>query len=64
VQTDGTITNNKPQNIIRINEKGTSVLINVAISRDINAIEKEVKKIERYKNVTLEVPRMRNLKRK
>ena len=64
MQTDGTITNNKPDNIIRDNEKGTSVLINVAISRDINVIEKEVKKILKYTNVTLEVPRMRNLKTK
>jgi hypothetical protein len=38
VQTDGTIPNNKPDIIIRDNEKRTCMLINVAISGDRNVI--------------------------
>jgi hypothetical protein len=38
VQTDGIIPNNKPDIIIRDNEKGTCMLINVAISGDRNVI--------------------------
>jgi len=38
VQTDRTIPNNKPNIIIRDNEKGTCMLIDVAISRDRNVI--------------------------
>ena len=41
VQTDRTIPNNKPDIIIRDNEKGTCMLINVAISGDRNVIKKE-----------------------
>jgi hypothetical protein len=38
VQTDRTIPNNKPDIIIRDNEKGTCMLIDVAISGDRNVI--------------------------
>ena len=38
VQTDRTIPNNKPDIIIRDNEKGTCMLIDVAISVDRNVI--------------------------
>jgi len=64
VQTDRTITNNKPDSIVRDSEKGTCVSINVANSGDRNVIKKGVKKVLRYKNITLEVIRMRNLKTK
>jgi len=40
VQTDRTIPNNKPDIIIRDNEKGTCMLMDVAISGDRNAIKK------------------------
>jgi hypothetical protein len=40
VQTDRTIPNNKPDIIIRDNEKGTCMLIDVAISGDRNVITK------------------------
>jgi len=40
VQTDRTIPNNSPDIIIRDNEKGTCMLIDVAISEDINVIKK------------------------
>jgi len=45
VQTDRTIPSNKPDIIIRYNEKGTCMLIDVAISRDRNVIKKEAGKI-------------------
>ena len=38
IQTDRTVPNNKPQIIIRDNEKGTCMLIEVAISGDRNVI--------------------------
>jgi len=41
VQTDGTIPNNKPDIIIRDNEKGTCMLIDVAVSGDRNVIKKK-----------------------
>ena len=40
IQTDRTIPNNKPD-IIRDNEKGTCMLIDVAIAGDRNVIKKE-----------------------
>ena len=40
VQTDRTVPNNKPDIIIRDNEKGTCMLIDVAISGDRNVIKK------------------------
>ena len=40
VQTDRSIPNNKPDIIIRDNEKGTCMLIDVAISGDRNVIKK------------------------
>jgi len=43
--TDRTIPNNKPDIIIRDNEKGTCMLIDVAISGDRNVIKKEGEKI-------------------
>jgi hypothetical protein len=45
VQTDRTIPNNKPDIIIRHNEKKTCILIDAAISGDRNVIKKEAKKI-------------------
>ena len=44
-QTDRTVPNNKPDIIIRDNEKGTCMLIDVAISGDRNVIKKEAEKI-------------------
>ena len=41
VQTDRTIPNKKPDIIIRDNEKGTCMLIDVAISGDRNLIKKK-----------------------
>jgi hypothetical protein len=61
VQTDRTIPNNKPDIIIRDNEKGTCILIDVAISGDRNAIKKEAEKILKYKDLTIEIQRMWNV---
>jgi len=49
------IPNNKPDIIIRDNEKGTSILIEVAISGDRNVIKKEAEKILKYKDLTIEI---------
>ena len=45
MRTDGTITNNKPDIIIRDNENPTRVLTDGAISGDRNAIKKEAERI-------------------
>ena len=64
VQTDRTIPNNKPDIIIRDNEKETCTLIDVAISGDRNVIKKEAEKILKYKDLTIEIQRLWNLKTK
>jgi hypothetical protein len=62
VQTDRTIRNNKSDIIIRDNEKGTCMLIDVAISGDRNVIKKEAEKILKYKDLTIEIQRKWNVK--
>ena len=64
VQTNRTIRNNKPDIIIRDNEKRTCMLIDVAISGDRNVIKKEAEKILKYKDLTVEIQRMWNVKSK
>jgi len=54
VQTDRNLPNNKPNIIIRDNEKRTCMLIDVAISGDRNVITKEADKILKYKDLTIE----------
>jgi len=63
VQTDRIIPNNKPDIIIRDNEKGTCMLIDVAISRDRNVIKKHTEKILKYKYLTIEIQHMWNVKK-
>ena len=53
-----TIPNNKPDIIIRDNERGTCMLIDVAVSGDRNVIKKEAEKILKYKDLTIEIQRM------
>jgi hypothetical protein len=48
VQTDRIIPSNKPDIIIRHNEKGTCLLIDVAITGDRNVTKKEAEKILKY----------------
>jgi len=64
VQHVRTIPNNKPDIIIRDNEKGTCMLIDVAIPGDRNVIKKEAEKILKYKDRTIEIQRMWNVKTK
>jgi len=64
VQTDRTISNNKPDIIIRDNEEGTCMLIYVAISGDRNVIKKKAEKILKYKDLTIEIQRMWNVKQR
>ena len=64
VQTDRTIPNNKPDIIIRDNEKGTCMLINFEISGDRNVIKKEAENVLKYKDLTIEIQRMWNVKTK
>ena len=64
VQTDRTISNNKPDIIICDNEKGTYMLIDVAISGERNVIIKEAEKILKYKDLTIEIQCMWNVKTK
>ena len=64
VQTDRTIPNNKPDIIVRDNEKETCMLIDVAISGDRNVIKKEAEKVLKYKDLTVEIQRMWNVKTK
>ena len=61
-QTDRTIPNNKPDIIIRDNEKGTCMLIDVAISGDRNVIKKEAEMILKYKDLTIEIQCIWNVK--
>jgi hypothetical protein len=63
-QTDGTISNNKPDIIIRDNEKRIYMLINVAISGERNVIKKKSEKILKYKDLTIEIQRTCNVKTK
>jgi len=58
------IPNNKPDIIICDNEKGTCMLIDVAISGDRNVIKKEAEKILKYKDLTIDIQRRWNVKTK
>ena len=50
--------NNNNNNNNKGNEKGTCMLIDVAISGDRNVIKKEAEKILKYKDLTIEIQRM------
>jgi hypothetical protein len=62
VQTDRTIPNNKPDIIIRDNERRTCVLVDAANFGDRNVIKKEAEKILKYKDLTIEIQRMWTVK--
>jgi hypothetical protein len=57
VQTDKTIANNKPDIIMRNNDNGTCMLIDVSIYGDRNVIKSEGEKILKYKSLTVEAER-------
>jgi hypothetical protein len=48
--------------MIRDHEKGTSMLIDIASSGDRNVFKKEAEKILKYKDFTIEIQRMWNVK--
>jgi hypothetical protein len=64
VPTNRTIPNNKPDIIIRGNQKGTCMLIDIAIPGDRNVIKKGAEKILKYKDLIMEIQRMWNVKTK
>ena len=64
IQTGETLPKNNPEFTIRDNEKGTCMLIDVAISGDRNIIKKEADKILKYKDLTIEIQRTWNVKTK
>ena len=64
VRTDRTIPNNKPDFIIRNNNKGSCMLIDVAIPGQRNVTRKEDEKILKYKDLILKAQRMWNVKAK
>jgi len=64
MQTDRTIPNNKPDIIIRYNEKRKCMLIDFAISGERNVTKKEAEKILKYKDLTIEIQRLWNVKTK
>jgi len=49
---------------MRVNEKGTCMLIDVANSGDRNVIKKEAENILKYKDLKIEIQRMWNVKTK
>jgi hypothetical protein len=62
VQTDRTTPSNKPDIIIRDNEKGICMLIDASISGDRNVVKKDAEKILKHKDLTIEIQRMWNIK--
>jgi hypothetical protein len=62
VQTGKTLPNNKPDNVKLDNQKGTCMLIEVAIPGDRNVIKIEAEKILKYKDLTIEIKHMWNVK--
>jgi hypothetical protein len=54
-KTDRTIPSNKPDIIIRNNEKGKRVLIDTALSEDRNVIKKKIKNILKHKTLQKKV---------
>ena len=58
------IHNNKPDIIIRDNEKGTCMLKHVTISGNRNVTKKEAEKILQYQDPTTEIQRTWNVKQK
>ena len=64
VQTDRTVTNNKPDTIIRDNKHGTCMSTDVAIPADRNVTKTEAENILKYTDRTTEIQRMCNVKAK
>jgi hypothetical protein len=61
IQTDREVLANRPDIIIKNKDK-TCLLIDVAIPSDKNVIQKEAEKKLKYKNLSIEIQRMWNMK--
>ena len=64
VQTNRIVSNNKPDIIIRDNKQGTCMSIDGEIPGDRNVIKNEAEKISKYKDLTIEIQPMWNVKAK
>jgi hypothetical protein len=62
IQTDREVLANIPDIIIKNKKDKTCLLIDVAISSDKNVIQKEPEKKLKYKNLSIEIQRMWNMK--
>ena len=62
VRTDRTISNMKQDTIMRDNEHGTCMSIDAAIPGSRNVIRREAEKILKYKDLTIEIQGMWNVK--
>jgi hypothetical protein len=62
VQTERIVPNKKTGHHNRDNERRTCILIDVEMSGDRNVIKKEVEQILKYKDLTIEIQRMWNVK--
>jgi len=62
VQTDRTVPNSKPDSIVCGNERGTRVLIDGAIGGGRNVIKREAEKILKYRDRTVSVQCVWNVK--
>jgi hypothetical protein len=64
VKTHRIVSNNKLDFIIRDNKPGTCMPIDGAVSADRHVIKREAEKILEYKDITIEIQRMWNMKGK
>ena len=62
VHTYREVTANRPDIILKNKKEKTCTLIDVAITEDRNVVQKEAEKKLKYKNLSLEIQRMWNLK--
>jgi hypothetical protein len=62
VQTDREVLENRPNIIIKIKKDKIYLLIGIAIPSDRNVIQKESEKKLKYKNLSIEIQRMWNMK--
>ena len=64
MQRDGTFLKNKPDVIIRYHKEGTCTLIDVTISGGRKVVKAAAEEILKYKDLTIEIQRMWNVKTK
>jgi hypothetical protein len=62
IQTDREVLSNRPDIIIKNKKDKTCLLIDVAVPSDKNVIQKEAEKKLKYKNLSMEIQRMWNMK--